>query len=387
MENKLKRKMLWLDAWDIEEQEAWFSHMSLQGWKLIGISKWMAEFEKCEPQKVNYRCDVFKLNDKSENNRIEFYKQSGWEHIATRGFIQVFRDMKGDNSLEIHTDPIEQAATLSILKQDITKRGILTLLLSVITLMLIVGAHQIDPVGNYLNDKFIETIVLIIAYMSISITMVNGMIHMSKLMKRLKSGSLLEHEKSYHRKIKRNKVVGITVIFILSLWVLTVFLNLMNSLQEDRFPAIPKTELPIVQMADFIDDFTYIDEEGLSYFKENSSFLVPRQYQLEQMVEVPGETWEDNSDIYSPSISSFGYEVRSEWLAKKFVQDLKEKHTYYAENYVKVPESKFDELWLSQGNFNAAFIARKHNKVYRVLYYGKGSIDEIIERALAKAER
>ena len=194
-------------------------------------------------------------------------------------------------------------------------------------------------------------------------------------------------KRNYHRKIKRNKVVGITVIFILSLWVLTVFLNLMNLLQEDRFPAIPKTELPIVQMADLIDDFTYIDEEGLSYFKENSSFLVPKQYQLEQMVEVPGETWEDNSGTYSPSISSFGYEVRSEWLAKKFVQDLKEKHTYYAENYVKVPESKFDELWLSQGNFNAAFIARKHNKVYRVLYYGKGSIDEIIERTLAKAER
>jgi hypothetical protein len=294
--------------------------------------------------------------------------------------------MNGENSLEIHTDPIEQAETLSILKKDKTKRGILTLLLSVITIMLIVGTHQIDPVSNYLDDKYIETIVLAITYMSISITMVNGMIHMSKLMKRLKSGSLLEHEKNYHRKIKRNKVVGKTVIFILSLWVITVLFNLTKSFQGDRFPAIPKKELPIVQMSDFIDDFTYIDEERLNYFKENSSILVPKQYELEQTVEVPGETREDNSDIYSPSISSFGYEVRSEWLAKKFVQDLKEKYTYYSENYVKVPDSKFDELWLSQGGFNAAFIARKQNKVYRVLYYGKGTIDEIIERTLAKAE-
>lgn len=97
--------------------------------------------------------------------------------------------------------------------------------------------------------------------------------------------------------------------------------------------------------------------------------------------------WDDNSGIYSPSISSYGYGVRGEWLAKRFVQDLIKKQTDYEGEFANALNHEFDELWIRQNDSRSAFIAREKNNVYYVVYDGKERIDKIIDQTLAKIER
>ncbi|WP_315115273.1 DUF2812 domain-containing protein [uncultured Clostridium sp.] len=395
MKHRIKKKFLWLDVWNIEEQEAWFSDMASQGWKLISTDGWYAKFEKCEPEKVNYRCDVFKLKDGGENNPIELYKEAGWEYVASRRLVHIFRTNEDANIVEIHTDPNEQAETLSILKKNITRMGIAVIFLSMLIILITLASIRIDPVDNYLNNKFIEVIAVVLASMYISISMITGIVHMYKLMRKLKSGSLFEHRIEYKRKINKNRIIGIIVNSIILLWVISNFGMLIGVITKDRFPAIPEKEIPVIKMSDIMDETTYIKKvdpyenkgDGLNYYIVNSSLLVPKQYELNENVEVPGVMWEDESGIYSPSIYSYAYETRGEWVAKGLAKELLKKYDYYSkEGYRYVQDSEFDDLWIGEEEFSCTFIGRKGKNLYRVVYYGIEPVEKIIELVLDKVE-
>ncbi|WP_226035107.1 DUF2812 domain-containing protein [Aquibacillus saliphilus] len=391
MGNKLKRKVMWLDLWDIEEQADWFSHMELSGWKLIDIGKWIATFEQTEPQKVKYRCDVFKIPYTYEDERIEIYRQSDWKHVASRGYIQVFRQLNREYSNELHTDPFEQAETLKLLKKDLTTRAVLALLLSTIIIVLAMLMLQISPVRNYLEDDFLSPFIIIISHVFISYTMVTGMIHMSKLMKQLESGTLLKHGANHNKKRNRNKWLGMSLIIFLSAFLVFNILKTIN-LSDNSYQDIPNYQLPVVEISDILGETNYKeipDNDEFrgsidNYYAENSSILVPKQYELQQKVEVPGVLWEDDSGTYQPSIRSYGYQVRSVWLAKHFLQNLKQENTYFNENYQLV-DSPFDELWIKEEDTMIGLIARNNNIVYHISYYGMNSTKDIIAVTEAKA--
>ena len=388
VKNKKIKKLNMLHSWDIEEQESWFTDMSLEGWKLIKINNWFATFEKSEPQKINFRCDIFRLNLKSAVDKIEVYKRSGWEHIGSLSLVQVFREIPGNSYTEVHTDATELAENFSILKRSIHTRGALTILLTLLILILNLAKLQIDPVRNYLDDIFIESIIYTTAYLYVCFTMINGMLHTSKLMTKLKSGGPLEQGIHYKRKMTRNKWASGSIVLILSIWMFTVFSDVF-SISNDRFQPIPNGELAVVQISDFMDPSHYKrGEEGRNnYFNKDSSILVPEQYELKQDVIMPNEMWEDGSGTYNPAIRSYLYQIRNEWLAKKFIKHVKEKHSSYHENFEQVNGSNFDELWISRFQHGKSFIARKTNKVYYVIYFGVEPVEEIIDAAFEKANR
>ncbi|MRH43470.1 DUF2812 domain-containing protein [Aquibacillus halophilus] len=390
MKDKLKKKILWLDLWDIEEQEAWFSDMATHGWELIKINKFTATFIKSEPQRIKYRCDVFKLPYSYEDERIEIYRQSGWEHVASRGYLQVFKQVNKKNTNELHTDPFEQAEALTLLKKDISTRGVISLVLSILMLFLSFFMLQSSPVRNFLEDEFIAPFMIILSILLIIFSMTTGMVHMSKLMKKLHSGTLL-NEVNYRKKLNRNRWLGGSFIFILSSWILFNTAQTI-ALSGERFPEIPDKELPVVEISDILNETNYTripdmdDFPGSidNYYKEEASILVPKQYELYETVEVPGVMWDDNSGSYQPSIQSYRYDVRSEWLAKQFLQELIEENQYLDENY-QLTITQFDELWLNQEDNKTDLIARKDNVVYRVVHYGKETADEIISEVEIKA--
>ncbi|MGO4889853.1 DUF2812 domain-containing protein [Anaerobacillus sp. MEB173] len=384
MKNKAKRRIIWLDSWDIEELESWFSHMSLQGWRLVGLSHLFAKFEQCDPEVRNYRCDVFKLFDGEE--RIQQYKEAGWEHVGSRHSIYVFREINCESGIEMYTDASEQAESFSTLKESIFMRGILTLVLSFFLMVLALGKLSIHPMGNYIHDRFVDSFFLLVTYLFVSYTMVSGMIHMSKLMKKLKSGKLLDHNVDYKRKLKRKKWIASFVLFIVTLWVISVFTNFLT-IKEERFSPIPPGELPVVQLSDFMNESEYRTDldDPFNYFKINSSILVPKQYELIQTVEVPGVMWEDNSGTYQPAIWSYGYEVRTEWIAKKFVQAIIDQNTSLNQSYDRVLTSRFDELWVSEeDHIMSSFVAREDHHVFLIVYFGMEPIETMIEGAFTK---
>ncbi|MFS1517322.1 DUF2812 domain-containing protein [Bacillus sp. SCS-151] len=388
MKNKLKKKFLWLESWYIEEQEAWFSNMTLEGWKLINIGHFFATFEKSEPEKVNYRCDIFKVNDQYYN-RIDFYQQAGWEHIGSRGFVQIFRG-SDDVTSEIHTDASELAETVSLLKRDITKRCWMVLFLSIIIIILQMSTLFIDPVDNYVEDNFIDAAVMILIYVSVCFNMITGMFHLSKLMKKMKAGHLFDRKLDYKKKMNRSKMIGSGTIALATIWMIYIVSNTIMYITQERFPEIPNKELPIVHMSNVFDNFEYVTRNGeidrrANFYTEQSSILVPNYYELEEQVIVPNTMWDDKSGVYRHSLKSYGYEIRSEWLAKTFTQSLKDKYTNdYDGFYEQQFHSEFDELWLRKTDTKSDFIARKGRFVYRVVYRGMESTEDIIDLSFAK---
>ncbi|GEL76247.1 DUF2812 domain-containing protein [Tenuibacillus multivorans] len=378
--NRIK-KMLWLDAWEIEEQEAWFSNMATKGWKLININEWFATFERCEPQDIKYRCDVFKSK---ELDRIDLYQQTGWKYIGSRHYIQVFREKESYNPQDIHTEPLEHAATLTLLKKDITIRGFLSIILFALVMALSIWLILINPIDLYIEDgSLLQMIIPITIGLYLYMKMVRGMIHMSKLYKKLKSGIPLDHDVSFSKKFKRKKIMAFSMIAIATLWFIFNIFSLISSLTEDRHPPIPDRDIPVVKMSDIVEEGTFIkegDRNPSNHYKVDSSLLIPKQYELKQSVKVPGVMWEDNSGTYSPTIWSHRYNVRTEWLAKQFIVTLKEEKKPLSGNYKLTKSNKWDELWVyEEDDSHFSFISRINNVVYYVEYFGYESIELILE--------
>lgn len=386
MENK-KIKLLMLSTWDLEEQVSWFSDMSLQGWKLIAINNVFATFERCEPKRLAYRCDVFKLSAESYDHKIKIYKDSGWEYIGSRNMVQIFREIPGQCCSEVHTDPNQLVENVSVLNRSIHFRGILTIASAMLLIFLNIAKLGFDPVRNYLDDTYIESILFVGVYLFLCYMMVKGMLHTSQLLKKLKSGSMLDHNIPYKRKWTQNKWVNIGVSCILFIWLIKIGVSLYTTL-GDRFPPIPEGELPVVQMSDFLDpaDFEVDEEARSNYYFEKSSWLVPEQYELKQVIRVPEEILKENSDAYNLAIYSYRYNVRTEWIAKAFLKDLKEKQTSYDEKFEEIKDNDFDELWVSKREgTKSSFISRKDDQIYYVVHFGMEPIEEIIHAAYKKA--
>lgn len=385
MKNNLKRKFIWINVWEIEEHEAWFSDMAQKGWHLVKMNMWTAVFKKGEPEDANFRCDTFKVNHPVGNERIEQYQEAGWEHVASRNQLQVFKEMNGQ------TKPVDRTETIQAFKRNIDIRGIVTIVLTIILFGILIGKLQIDPIRNFIEEGFIESLVFIYLYSYICWMMIQGMIHLSKLEKRLQTGEA-SPKVDYKKKLKRKMITGTILQVVILAWVVSVFANLIEVITEERHPKIPSRDLPVVKMSDILNhsNFNRTTMNGLSegnllnYYTVNSSILVPNQYELHEDIEVPGVLEQDGTTTYSPSLRSYRYDVRTAWLAKKFTNELREKNSRYNENYQLVQQSRFDELWISTEGRKSAFIARFENHVFYIVYYGKKPIEGIIEQAYKK---
>ncbi|MBU9712140.1 DUF2812 domain-containing protein [Evansella tamaricis] len=382
-DNKQLKKYLWLDIWDIEEQQEWFAHMAQQGWMLIDIQKWYGIFEKCEPQQAEFRCLILSKDGDSESVQLDFYEKLGWEHVADRGVLQVFRKKDEVISSTLQTDHLEsQSNTLNLLKKNMMWRSIMTVILTILMIGILAWKLQIYPISNYLDDGYLEVLIYLIIYIGISSVMLRAMFHISKLRKKIEKGQLLQR-KVYQGKMLQNKVFAGIIIFLAGAWLLYVLVNLAITITMDNYPEIPEGKLPIISMSDILEQTDYDYEhtgngDPLNYFRKERSLLVPKQYELMENVVVPDLNWNDNSGTYSPTILSFGYEVRWEWLAKKFLDDLMETYSWAMDQYEESEHKNFDKLWISETEFRTVIIIRQGTSVYHVIYYGDEPVEWIL---------
>lgn len=393
MNPKIKKQLILLDLWEIEELEAWFSDMARQGWKLIELGKMFAVFEQCEPQQLKFRCDIFKLN-LSGQDRIDFYEQAGWKYVDSRHYVHVFREKEPNSALEIHTDPEEHAETMALLKNSIFIRGLATVILSIFIIVLNLSTLQMNSIDIFLTDRYIGQVFTSLVYIWVICYMVSGMFHISKLIKKLKKGQLLEHRKSYQKKMKiRKACFTILVVSFLVFLSFSIF-TLITTLTEDRFPEIPDHSLSTLEIEDiyFNEQYQYataIFEGGdyNNYFKQSSSLLVPEQYELRQRIEIPTKTWSDSTDTYSPSIWSNVYVLRNDWLASRLVAKIIEKDVIFSGEFERKNDQRFDELWINNPNKSNYFIiARKNNTIHYITYFGEQPIEKLIDEVSKKID-
>lgn len=387
---KTKKKILWLDLWQIAEQEAWLSEMAAKGWELTKMTRMTARFRKAEPQNIIYKTDIFKEPISQNLNRLERYEKEGWKHVASRGHLHFFHNHAERSLKEIHTAPIHQAETVELLKNSLKKRAYFIALLSLICVALAVFMLLIDPVSNYLNDEFLSPIIQIFIFIGMNLLILKGLFHLNKLMKILQSNKRIQPAPDFKKKYWINKIIGLCIITFFTVFFIYEFSKAGNTTLANSFPPIPKEELPVIQMQDFTDSTKhepYFYEEDVNrdnYYSVNSSILVPEQYELNQLVEVEGEKWEDGSGPYRPSLTSRQYVVLNEVLAKKLLHNLIDREEeLHSGNATFYNTTAFDELYVLENSI----VSRKDHIIYYVTYYGKEPIEKIINAMEQKLKK
>jgi len=363
MEPRLKRKIIWFDDWNIREQETWLSDMALEGWTLIKIGRVFATFEESETQEVTYRCGMLFADDQITQQKIELYRESGWEYIGSRKYISVFREIKNQQVREIYLNPVERTKTISSLQENIKKKGILAIISALLLILLNVWALQINPVQIFLTDSSILSIYTIIVSILIVIHMINGMIHIRKLANQFMLDETDQFSINYGRIIFRKKLLKVCEIMIaISLIVMIVK---MIAIDQKHDEGVFQDDLPVLQLSDIVEG---IDDEQLTAsnyaddYYVSSSILVPKQYELYQSIS------EDDHGGENLSISSELYDGRNEWIAEKLIHALVKRYSEYQPGYQLISHDYFDALWIAKGHLNITFIVRKETTVYYLRY-------------------
>lgn len=112
-QEKLVRKFLPVEPFDMRGLEEWLSSMAARGLHLAKINQDRACFRPGPPQDgVRYALDITGPMD-IDRERNENYAQMGWDYTATLpGLYYVYRSQDPD-APALHTDPVTQSWTLN----------------------------------------------------------------------------------------------------------------------------------------------------------------------------------------------------------------------------------------------------------------------------------
>ncbi|MDD4078847.1 MAG: DUF2812 domain-containing protein [Eubacteriales bacterium] len=383
------RKIWWFDEWQVEEIESWLGDMAARGWHFSRRGLLTAVFTRGEPEQVRYRCEIAKKSSPDFQDRVEFYRQGGWEYVASYGHLQIFR-APGDSAIpEIHTDPQEQAGTLRPLFWTCLRRlGAALLLLAAVFL-----PYSL-LYGNYLTGLLLQgglaDYALIILMASILVWMGLGVLAVFQKAKDLRQGRHLEHKKKY------SKVLVSKPAFLLAVVLVFLFIaaNFVVQVSKQKFILpLPQGDLPVVRIADLAPEAPLYPTEAvekldtaLNIYWTESSLLVPKQWNSTEYAGLLTEVVPFDTLLVTSC-----YEARNNWLAARLAAGLvdyapgRDIYGYDGSKLLKT-ESAFAALWkYHNGNFHE-IIAQEGKYVYHVYYQGRVQADTLLELIKAKLE-
>ena len=371
MNKKIKRRFHLLDYWDLQEHETMFNDMDSKGWKLININHFISTFEKDTKTKSTYSYDIFK---KTDHEKFNFYKEAGWDYVGTRVNVHYFRkETQGAQTApQLFTRTEEQVESILQLRRTHVSRTIMITILSIILLFLSTSTLQINPVNNFLEDLYITESIRALSFLALLIYILLGIFKLNRIIKNINSG--MNRKINYRKKDISNLITIVIILFLMSS---SLFLHVNNrhSLFNSRGD-IPSKLLPTFQLTDIQpeNNITSTNDYFSNYYAQSSSILVPNQHELSEFADIDGQ---------NTSHHSFTYEVRNEWLAKRFFHDLRE-YNHFTNNLKPSQHEWFDELWIDEDTYSTFFIARKGEKVYLVNYFGELTKSELLETFYSK---
>ena len=110
---KLVRKIIPVEIYDMAGLERWLADMAAQGLHLVKLSSETARFRRGEPTPgARFGLDIAGLFD-IDHARNEAYAEAGWTYVTTLPDIYyVYRTDRAD-APPLHTDPVTQSETLT----------------------------------------------------------------------------------------------------------------------------------------------------------------------------------------------------------------------------------------------------------------------------------
>jgi uncharacterized membrane protein len=205
----MKRKYVFHPGeYAIGENEKLYTDMAAKGWLLEKRGAFFSRFREGAPQRLRYRLelppsDIFEKEFPEEQR--ELYEDAGWRYVTGSVYIHVFSAPEGSDAPELHTDPRQQAATLTGLRRKYFFGWIPAAVILLLDLWpLTIGGKGIGNIVGMFGMQWIADT----AFMTLfALTLIwsaygtlHGALHIARLRRKLKRGQPIDHSpKNRHR--------------------------------------------------------------------------------------------------------------------------------------------------------------------------------------------
>ncbi|NLY53547.1 MAG: DUF2812 domain-containing protein [Firmicutes bacterium] len=388
----LRRQGWWLEQWQLGEQEAWLEAMSAQGWHLVKTDIGRATFQRGEPQNYRYRCDIFKADSAEGQDRLNLYSDVGWEHVANRGWVQIFRAPTDASIPEIHTDPEEHARSIRKLIPGYIFSGLMPWLLLLFGIL--VGKLKLADVLIGMNWVGLLGTLFFLWWVSSELI---ALVRLLQYMARVRRAQRPATPVQWQRQIRRAKAR--VVPMVLTVMVLVGYRIASAILPPPPYASIPAGDLPVIRLSQVLGSSLYDQAiphknnvsiakdmgDLYNFYRQGSSLLVPEQHFLAEAIELPSETRPDGEATYSPRwYYCDAYRAASPQIATALAPSLaRERHFYFLRSRSPLKRAAethgFDGLWVLEDNKHREVIARQGEWVYYLSYRGSEPLELLIQ--------
>ena len=364
------------ELWEVGKNESYFTYMAEKGFHLQSIGGYLMAFEKGQPKKTKYRIEI--LEEEPSPEQIEIYNECGWELVTSRHIFYIFSSSENLNSIEIHTDPMEQSFVFKMINKQIKKNMIAISFIIISMAALLIYRLHLGGV-TYLNltrESSLSIVIIGILYFYIIYESIRSYIVVKKVKNSLHNGVPINHNQNWRLSLITSSALYILLIVMV---LTSILMPIYTAIRRDIYTSSEFTEnLPINSIKNIESKVIYDYWHDLGY---DWSILSPVQYQLYEGGYVDGEMQEDYSGAYwKVGLNTKYYELIFKSMAEGLLNDLIERNfdSYSDTALVKMEDSKLDYLYVTTGEDSISIYAAHHNKVIYIRYSGKENINRIV---------
>lgn len=327
---KLVKKYLPVEPFDMAGLEAWFSAMAAQGLFLVKATPEKARFRRGAPQPgVRYALDVASSTG-IDHERNENYAQMGWDYVTTlditltASMYYVYRS-EDPEAPPLHTDPVTQSYTVAKLIRRLRHILVLTVIAVLLLLRINPVALLFDPWSPirfllFKTENALLWLALMVPYLLVRfIPQLHQLRAMKRLRRQLADGVPLDQNRRWPRRVPPSLLdwglVGLMVIvMIVYIWIAPGRIRGLSGPEEWTFPH--------VTLEQALEDSGAVPESPYDKMLRPDTFrhslLCPEQYAWDQGGEAVFP--EGVQDVY---LSVDYYRTRYSWAADLLVPALK----------------------------------------------------------------
>ena len=397
---KLVKKYLPVEPFDMAGLEQWLSDMAAQGLYVQKINGEQAKFRLGPPSSgVRYALDVSGPCD-IDHERNENYAQMGWDYVTTLTSMYYVYRSQDQSAPELHTDPVTQSGTLTPLIRRQWRRMLFLLILFAVLIRGTVADLFTDP-WSLAELVLVNTVPAVIYYAMVILYVISVLFFglctirsLGKLRRRLAAGIPLEGETRRCRRLPPPVLKGALLAVYIAALIAIVFTNASAHGWDLSDP--PVDGFPPFYLAQTVAEEAAWREEW-NGGTTRSSLLCPEQLTLSQQGTAVTEEGAVDCGVYIGY-----YRLRDEALAPLMLRcRMEEERTWWREydgsefsinsllilyeDFRPVSHPLFDELQVmtwQTGHMDeprSYYMGRLNDQVFVLTCWGLPDLDRCLE--------
>ena len=312
--------------YDVTGVESWLSYMAEQGYILRdgGVFRGIAEFDRCEPEKVRYRLQpaqkgfVLYDNDEPDDDEVELNGAFGWKYVAKYGVFHIYRADDID-AREMDTDPEVQAMAMNSLHRS-QRFNIIWMSIWIIVYLALVFTSQ--PFLSMVNRGSLISIALVLCVIIFIVTGLVKAVSLYRLRRKILDGDSLGSGTNWRKGARIYTVKAVVgIIAYVAMIVFGCMFILSDGTDRNQMPLSEyQGEVPFRTITDLAscDDIQKVDnvDDDVNTISEWSDILWPENYKVYEYGDI---VYTDGNICHGGLVITY-HEAKNEWLADKLYQ-------------------------------------------------------------------